>query len=88
MNCNDTSGDKPDNVQENKRRALEYLNLPIESMITVTMVHGHEVAIVDKSWDVTQKTQLIPIILLNQINIGESDKSLVMSRGSEGFCLL
>ncbi|CDZ78946.1 Laccase domain protein YfiH [Legionella massiliensis] len=52
LNCNDSGRDKPESVQENKRRALEHLNLHIESMITVRMVHGHEVAVVDKSWDV------------------------------------
>lgn len=51
LNCNDMGEDKPDNVQENKRRALAYLNRPVESMITVSMVHSNQVAIIDKSWD-------------------------------------
>lgn len=55
LNCSETCRDKPDNVKENMRRAMEYLNLSIESMITVTMVHGNEVAIVDKLWDMHER---------------------------------
>lgn len=51
LNCNDTSKDNPENVKENRRRALKQLNLPLESMITVKMIHGSKVAIVDGSWD-------------------------------------
>lgn len=51
LNCNDTSADDPENVKENRRRALKQLNVPLESMITVKMVHGNKVIVVDESWD-------------------------------------
>lgn len=50
LNCNISSSDAFENVQENRSRALHTLDLPLEAMITVNMVHGNRVAIIDETW--------------------------------------
>ena len=57
LNCNDTGADDPENVKENRRRALKKLKFSLESMITVKMVHGNKVAVIDESWDEKNKPE-------------------------------
>ena len=51
LNCCDAGHDNPQYVTENRRRAMEKINFPLTSMISLKMVHGNAVAIVDESWD-------------------------------------
>ena len=51
LNCNDASSDDPENVKENRRRALKHLKFSLDAMATVKMTHGHKVAVVDQYWD-------------------------------------
>lgn len=43
LNCTTYGFDDPNNVIENRRRAMAYINFPIESFITVRNVHGSNV---------------------------------------------
>ena len=55
LNCNSESKDSPDNVRENRRRAMSHINHSIESLVSINCVHGKEVVIVNKPWQEYEK---------------------------------
>lgn len=70
LNCAYASLDNPDKVQENRRRAMQYLGSSLESLVTVKNYHSNKVILVEKPWTESEKpeadalvTQLPGIIL-------------------------
>lgn len=57
LNCAYASEDNPENVKENRQRAMVALNLPLDSLVTVKNVHGNQVAIVEKPWSEFQNPE-------------------------------
>lgn len=47
LNCSYFGLDNPQNIMENRRRAMTYLNFPLESLIIVKNVHSNKVVVVD-----------------------------------------
>lgn len=50
LNCGLGSGDDPQTVRENRRRAMAALNLPADALITAAQVHSANVAVVEEPW--------------------------------------
>lgn len=55
LNCSLECGDNPENVIENRRRAMDHLNFQLDSLITVNSEHGNQVYIVEQLWMEDQK---------------------------------
>jgi polyphenol oxidase len=51
LNCGFGSGDKEENVSENRRRASEKLGVVAPSLVSVYQVHGTNVVTVEEPWD-------------------------------------
>jgi YfiH family protein len=50
LNCGFGSGDAPEAVAENRRRAVARIGLGAGSLVTAYQVHGIDVALVDRPW--------------------------------------
>ena len=50
LNCGLGSGDGREAVIENRRRAMEFLDLPEEALATNFQIHSPDVVVVDKPW--------------------------------------
>jgi YfiH family protein len=50
LNCGFGSGDAPESVAENRRRAMARLGLGAEALVTAYQVHGTTVAVVERPW--------------------------------------
>ena len=50
LNCGYGSGDDPEAVRENRRRAMERLDLPADALVTLYQVHSPVVVTVDEPW--------------------------------------
>lgn len=50
LNCGLGSGDAREAVIENRRRAMEFLVLPEEALVTNFQIHSPDVVVVDKAW--------------------------------------
>lgn len=71
LNCAYASQDNPDSVRENRRRAMAYFDRPLESLVTVKMVHGNHVVVVDEPWLEQNKPQADAMVTsLPQIVLG------------------
>jgi YfiH family protein len=50
LNCALTTGDRPEDIAENRRRAVATLGLPPEALVSTYQVHSAEVVEVDTPW--------------------------------------
>ncbi len=50
LNCGYESGDKEENVTENRRLVSKYLSISLNSLISAYQVHGSDVVTVEKPW--------------------------------------
>jgi YfiH family protein len=50
LNCGIGSNDEPENVRENRRRAVALAGLPEAELLTAYQVHSPDVAVVEKPW--------------------------------------
>lgn len=50
LNCGYGSGDDPEAVRENRRRAMARLDLPAEALVTLYQVHSPAVVVVEEPW--------------------------------------
>jgi YfiH family protein len=57
LNCAYPSNDNPDNVRENRRRAMSYFRCSLESLVTVKNMHSNSAIIVDQIWREQQKPE-------------------------------
>ena len=55
LNCGLGSGDGREAVIENRRRAMEFLDLPEEALVTNFQIHSPDVVVVDKPWPRDQR---------------------------------
>ncbi len=62
LNCAYPSNDCPDNVCENRRRAMAQLGYSLESLITVRNRHSNIAVIADKPWLESQKPEADAIV--------------------------
>jgi YfiH family protein len=51
LNCGPGSSDKPEAVRENRRRAMEMLDLPEEALVTLYQTHSSDVVVVTEPWE-------------------------------------
>lgn len=57
LNCGPGSDDDPVAVRENRRRAMERLDLPAEALATLHQVHSPDVVAVAEPWEIRQGPQ-------------------------------
>lgn len=57
LNCAFPSNDHPDNVRENRRRAMAHLRYSLESLITVRNIHSNKATIVEQPWNEDKKPE-------------------------------
>ncbi len=50
MNCGYGSGDSPDNVRQNRARAMATMEMPPEALVTVNQQHTNEVVVATRTW--------------------------------------
>lgn len=50
LNCAYASLDDPDNVRENRRRAMSYFNKNLDALVTVKNTHSNKVVVVENPW--------------------------------------
>lgn len=55
LNCAYASKDDPNNVQENRRRAMSYFGQHLESLVSVRNFHSNHAVIVEQPWQEYQK---------------------------------
>ncbi len=58
LNCGLGSGDAPERVRENRRRALDRLDLPPAALVTGYQIHSARVAIVSAPWPDQERPQV------------------------------
>lgn len=58
LNCGLGSGDDPEKVRENRRRAMAALDLPETALVTAAQVHSSTVAVVEEPWPAEDRPQL------------------------------
>jgi purine-nucleoside/S-methyl-5'-thioadenosine phosphorylase / adenosine deaminase len=58
LNCGLGSGDDPQRVRENRRRAMRRLGLAAEALVTAYQVHSARVAVVEAPWPATARPQV------------------------------
>lgn len=57
LNCGLGSGDDPENVRENRGRAMRRLGLPGDALRTAIQIHSSQVVIVDDDWPPDRRPQ-------------------------------
>lgn len=58
LNCGLGSGDDPERVRENRRRAMRRLGLAAEALVTAQQVHSARVAVVEAPWPAAARPQV------------------------------
>jgi purine-nucleoside/S-methyl-5'-thioadenosine phosphorylase / adenosine deaminase len=58
LNCGLGSGDDPERVRENRRRAMRRLGLAAEALVTAYQVHSARVAVVEAPWPAAARPQV------------------------------
>lgn len=57
LNCAFPSNDHPDNVRENRRRAMPHWGYSLESLITVRNIHSNKAIIIEQPWSENKKPE-------------------------------
>ncbi len=50
LNCSGASKDDPENIKENRRRVVSYLQQPLGSLVTTRSIHSNKAVIVTQPW--------------------------------------
>jgi len=65
LNCGLGSGDDPERVRENRRRAMRRLGLAAEALVTAYQVHSARVAVVEAPWPAEARPQVDGMVTRN-----------------------
>ena len=55
LNCGYGSSDNPQHILENRRIVAEKLGVSSENLLSLAQVHGNEVIVVEKSWQISHQ---------------------------------